>query len=88
MITATGRSELTLNSNSAALGIYVLMSALFAGVLVQPPYLWNFNSLGYVFAGQIVTAVAVPFICGSLSDMTMKWMSKRNNGVSEVSIHV
>jgi len=25
--------------NSAGLGIYVLMSALFAGVLVQPPYI-------------------------------------------------
>ncbi|KAH6851557.1 major facilitator superfamily domain-containing protein [Alternaria rosae] len=69
--------------NSAALGIYVLMSALFAGVLVQPPYLWNFDMLGYVFAGQVATAVAVPFFCGYLSDFIVKMMSKRNDGVSQ-----
>lgn len=69
--------------NSAALGIYVLMSALFAGILVQPPYLWSFDALGYVFAGQVATAVAVPFFCGYLSDFVTKFLSKRNGGVSQ-----
>lgn len=69
--------------NSAALGIYVLMSALFANVLVRPPYSWNFDMLGYVFVGQIVTAVAVPFFCGYLSDLAVKMMSKKHNGVSQ-----
>ncbi|EDU44724.1 major facilitator superfamily transporter [Pyrenophora tritici-repentis] len=69
--------------NSAALGIYVLMSALFAGVLVQPPFLWNFDMLGYVFAGQVATAVAVPFFCGYLSDVIVKYISKRNGGVTQ-----
>ncbi|KAL3483011.1 hypothetical protein BJX62DRAFT_231273 [Aspergillus germanicus] len=69
--------------NSAGLGIYVLMSALFAGVLLQPPFLWHFNTLGYVFTGQIVTAVAVPIVCGHFSDVTTRWLSKRNNGVNE-----
>lgn len=69
--------------NSAALGIYVLMSALFAEVLVKPPFLWNFNMLGYVFAGQVATAVAVPFFCGYLSDLIVKVLSKRNDGVSQ-----
>lgn len=69
--------------NSAGLGIYVLMSALFAGILVQPPYLWSFEILGYVFLGQIATAVAVPFFSGYLSDFFTKSLSKRNNGVSK-----
>jgi hypothetical protein len=64
------------------------MSALFAGILVQPPYLWSFNALGYVFLGQIATAVAVPFFCGYLSDIVVRIMSKRNNGIAEVSEHI
>ncbi|KAE8824388.1 hypothetical protein PTNB73_03748 [Pyrenophora teres f. teres] len=68
--------------NSAALGIYVLMTALFAGALIRPPFSWNFNMLGYVFAGQVATAVAVPFFCGYLSDMIVKFLSKRNGGVA------
>ncbi|UDD62627.1 hypothetical protein AFCA_009940 [Aspergillus flavus] len=59
------------------------MSALFAEVLVKPPFLWGFNTLGYVFTGQIVTAVAVPIVCGYFSDQITKLLSKRNNGVSE-----
>jgi hypothetical protein len=62
------------------------MSALFAEILVQPPFLWNFDTLGYVFAGQVATAIAVPFICGSLSDMMTKSLSRRNNGISKVCI--
>jgi len=63
------------------------MSALFAGLLVQPPFLWGFDQLGYVFAGQVATSVAVPIVCGYLSDIVVKSLSKRNNGVSEVCIH-
>lgn len=78
-------SQLTSISNSAGLGIYVLMSALFAGVLVQPPFLWSYDALGYVFAGQVATAVAVPFFCGYLSDFIVKVLSRRNAGLSQVS---
>lgn len=77
-----------MNRNSAGLGIYVLMSALFSGVLTQPPFSWGYNTLGYVFTGQIATAVVVPFLCGSFSDMTTKWLSKRNNGISKVSVPI
>jgi hypothetical protein len=64
------------------------MTALFAGLLVQPPFHWSFNTLGYVFAGQIATAVAVPFFCGSLSDLIVKKLSKRNGGVTQVCFHL
>jgi hypothetical protein len=60
------------------------MTALFAGILVQPPFHWGFDTLGYVFAGQIATAVAVPFFCGALSDWIVKILSKRNGGVTQV----
>ena len=38
------------------------MSAFFAEVLVKPPFQWEFNTLDYVFTGQIGTAVAVPIV--------------------------
>lgn len=60
------------------------MTALFAGLLVRPPFLWGFDALGYVFAGQVATAVAVPFFCGYLSDWIVKMLSKRNSGISQV----
>jgi hypothetical protein len=60
------------------------MTAFFAGILVQPPFLWSFESLGYVFAGQVATAVAVPFFCGYLSDFIVKRLSKRHGGMTQV----
>jgi hypothetical protein len=56
------------------------MTALFAWILVQSPFLWSSNTLGYVFARQIATAVAVPFFCGYLSDWIVKVLSKRSGG--------
>ncbi|KAE8159189.1 major facilitator superfamily domain-containing protein [Aspergillus tamarii] len=69
--------------NSAGLGIYVIMSAFFAEVLVKPPFQWEFNTLGYVFTGQIATAVVVPIVRGYFSDHITESLSKRNNGISE-----
>ncbi|KAG9190189.1 hypothetical protein G6011_08277 [Alternaria panax] len=40
------------------------------------------QNLGYVFAGQVATAIAVSFFCGYLSDLIVKTMSKRNGGIS------
>lgn len=60
------------------------MSALFAEILVKPPFHWGFDALGYVFAGQVAAAIAVPFFCGNLSDTVVKALSKRNGGVSQV----
>jgi hypothetical protein len=60
------------------------MSALFAEILVKPPFLWGFDALGYIFAGQVAAAIAVPFFCGNLSDVIVKIMSKKNGGISQV----
>ena len=62
------------------------MSALFAEILVKPPFSWGFDLLGYVFMGQIATAVAVPVLCGYFSDQTTRLLSTRNNGISEVRV--
>jgi hypothetical protein len=62
----------------------MLIMALFAGLLVQPPFLWSFSILEFVFAGQVATAVAIPIFCGYLSVCAVKLLSKRNNGVTEV----
>ncbi|KAE8363629.1 hypothetical protein BDV27DRAFT_158646 [Aspergillus caelatus] len=57
------------------------MSALFAEVLVKPLFLWGFNTLGYVFTGQIATAVAVPIVCGYFSDQITKLLRETTASV-------
>lgn len=62
------------------------MTTVFAEVLVKPPFAWGFDALGYVFAGQVATALAIPFFCGTLSDYMTKIFSKRNGGVTHVRL--
>ena len=64
------------------------MSAVFAQVLVAPPYNFNPDYLGFVMGGQAVVAFVVQPIAGYGSDMVLTYLTKRNNGVSEVCIFI
>lgn len=70
--------------SGALLGTYILMSAVFAQVLISPPYNFNPNYLGFVMGGQAVVAFVVQPIAGYGSDLILRMLTKRNNGVSEV----
>jgi hypothetical protein len=72
--------------SGALLGTYILMSAVFAEVLVAPPYSFNPNYLGFVMGGQAVVAFVVQPIAGYGSDIILKALTKRNNGISEVFV--
>ncbi|KAJ5701951.1 MFS general substrate transporter [Penicillium malachiteum] len=67
----------------ALLGTYILMTAVFAEVLMVPPYSFNPNYLGFVMGGQDVVAFVVQPIAGYGSEIVLKYLTKRNNGVSE-----
>lgn len=67
--------------NGAFLGLYVLQVSTFADILLAPPYDFAFNSLGFVQAGQIVDSILFLPILGYGTDLVIKLMSKRNNGV-------
>ncbi|CAG8918560.1 unnamed protein product [Penicillium salamii] len=69
--------------SGALLGTYILMSAVFAQVLVSPPYSLNPNYLGFVMGGQAVVAFVVQPIAGYGSDWVLKYLTKRNNGTGE-----
>jgi hypothetical protein len=70
--------------SGALLGTYILMTAVFAQVLIAPPYSFNPNYLGFVMGGQAVVAFVVQPIAGYGSDLVLRLLTKRNNGVSEV----
>ncbi|KAI8651849.1 MFS domain-containing protein [Fusarium sp. Ph1] len=69
--------------SGAFLGIFVIFGAVFAGVLLQPPYEFKAEYLGFVFAGQVVVSMVVVPAQGYLSDYVVKTLSKRNKGVTE-----
>lgn len=71
--------------SGALLGTYILMSAVFANVLMAPPYSFNPDYLGFVMGGQAVVAFVVQPIAGFGSDLALKYLTKRHGGVSEVS---
>lgn len=70
--------------SGAFLGIFVMFGAVFAGVLVQPPYNFKYEYIGFVFAGQIVVSMVVVPAQGYLSDWLVKFCGKRNGGMVEV----
>lgn len=70
--------------SGAFLGIFVMFGAVFAGVLVQPPYNFKYEYIGFVFAGQIIVSLVVVPAQGYLSDWLVKFFGKRNGGLVEV----
>ncbi|KAL3294958.1 MFS transporter [Colletotrichum asianum] len=70
-------------ASGAFLGVFVMFGAVFADILVAPPYNFDFEWLGYVFAGQIVVSFVVVPVQGYLSDYVVKLMGRRNSGMTE-----
>lgn len=53
--------------SGAFLGVFVMCGAVFAGVLIQAPYNFECEYIGFVFAGQIVVSMVVVPAQGYLS---------------------
>ncbi|CAG7923895.1 unnamed protein product [Penicillium olsonii] len=67
--------------NGAHLGVYVFQSSTFSTILMSPPYSFAFTSLGYVQAGQIVSCLIFLPLLGYGGDLTIRALSRRNNGL-------
>jgi hypothetical protein len=67
--------------NGACLGVYVFQSSTFSSILMIPPYNFAFTSLGYVQAGQIVSCLIFLPLLGYGGDLTIRILSRRNNGL-------
>ncbi|RAH84249.1 MFS general substrate transporter [Aspergillus japonicus CBS 114.51] len=55
-------------TTGALLGTYIVMSAVFAPVLLAPPYSFSPNNLGLVMGSQAIVAFVVQPLAGTLSD--------------------
>lgn len=66
------------------LGTYIVMTAVFAQILLAPPYSFDPHNLGFVMGGQAVVAFVVQPLAGHLSDLILKTTAKRNDGITEV----
>ncbi|KAJ6021572.1 hypothetical protein N7540_007076 [Penicillium herquei] len=67
--------------NGANLGTYVIEASTFSSVLMAPPYSFSFDALGYVQAGQIVDCLVFLPLLGYGSDLVIRELSRRNNGL-------
>lgn len=67
--------------NGAYLGLYIFQASTFATILLQPPFSFQFNSLGYVQGAQVfVCMLFLPFL-GYGGDRIIKVLSNRNGGI-------
>ncbi|PSK42888.1 hypothetical protein B9Z65_6842 [Elsinoe australis] len=69
--------------NGLTLGVNVAIGTTYGNILHAAPYNWPQSSISYANCGQIVTALAALPILGMASDVIIKYMAKRNNGVHE-----
>lgn len=67
--------------NGAYLGLYVFQASTFATILLSPPYSFKFTSLGYVQGAQLFDCLVFLPLLGYGSDLLIRLMSKRNNGI-------
>lgn len=74
--------------NGAHLGVYVFQASTFATILMSPPYLFAFEALGYVQAGQIVCCLVFLPLLGYGSDIAIKYFSRRNGGLYKPEYHL
>lgn len=69
--------------NGLTIGVNIALGTTYGNIMSGPGYAWNHDSVSYVTAGQIVTALVALPVLGKGSDWAIKWMAKRNGGVHE-----
>ncbi|KAF7554868.1 hypothetical protein G7Z17_g2579 [Cylindrodendrum hubeiense] len=69
--------------NGAFLALYVYQASTFATILMQPPYSFKSEWLGYVQLVQVLDCVIMVPLLGYGSDFLVKTISRRRNGIFE-----
>jgi MFS family permease len=65
------------------IGWTVFLGIVLAAIMLGPPLFFNEVQTGYMYTGAFVGALVGFLLSGLLSDPTMKWLARRNNGVYE-----
>ncbi|KAH7328910.1 major facilitator superfamily domain-containing protein [Stachybotrys elegans] len=70
------------------IGWTVFLGVLIAAVFIGPPYFWGEVKAGYTYAGPFVGALAGFAVSGLLADSSVRYLTKRNNGIYEPEFRI
>lgn len=62
---------------------YVAQAYVLAQIFTLPPYNLNASGVGYLSLGPFVGGIVGSIVLGIILDPTIKWFSKKNNGIYE-----
>ena len=65
------------------IGWTVFIGVIVAALFIGNPYWWGEVEAGYAYTGAFVGALGGFVIAGLLADSSVKWFTKRNNGIYE-----
>lgn len=70
------------------IGWTVFIGAILASIFTAPPYYWNEVRNGYAYTGPFVGALIGFLLAGALADPSVKFLTRRNNGVYEPEFRI
>ncbi|KAF4453821.1 transporter HOL1 [Fusarium albosuccineum] len=70
------------------IGWTVFIGVIVAAIFIGPPYYWGEVMAGYTYTGAFVGALAGFVLAGLLADSSVKYLTKRNNGVYEPEFRI
>lgn len=70
------------------IGWTVFIGAILASIFTAPPYYWNEIRNGYAYTGPFVGALIGFVLAGALADPSVKFLTRRNNGVYEPEFRI
>lgn len=70
------------------IGWTVFIGVIIAAIFIGPPYYWGEVKAGYTYTGAFVGALAGFAVAGLLADSSVKWMTRRNNGIFEPEFRI
>ncbi|KEY70079.1 hypothetical protein S7711_07863 [Stachybotrys chartarum IBT 7711] len=70
------------------IGWTVFIGVLIAAIFIGPPYFWGEVSAGYTYTAPFIGALVGFAISGLLADSSVRYLTKRNNGIYEPEFRI
>lgn len=70
------------------IGWTVFLGVIIAAIFIGPPYYWGEVKAGYTYIGAFVGAICGFIIAGVLADSSVRYLTRRNNGVYEPEFRI
>lgn len=70
------------------IGWTIFIGVIIAAIFIGPPYFWSEVKAGYTYTGAFLGALAGFAIAGLLADSSVRWMTRRNNGIFEPEFRI